>query len=154
VSAIHVGVRFPCLFGGCRHASTSKGSLKNHCIARHGVIGGHVCEWVGCGGVFQSPFALVVHVSGVHEKKRWLCEFPGCDKHFSQKSNLGPHIEWHDGWRHRCLCVGRLCRYVCFKKSGMTSHIRGVHDVLTDLVIGVDFERFNEWDDRVLKRGG
>jgi len=148
VSGVHVGVRFPCVFDGCRHAATRKGHLKKHCIARHGVIGGHVCEWVGCGGVFATPSALAIHVSSVHEKKRWLCDWPvSCGKHFSSKGTLTAHIRWHEGLRFRCLCVGRMCRYVCDQKGQMTSHIRGKHGVLRDLVLGVDFERFNYWEE-------
>jgi len=66
------------------------------------------------------------------------------------KGDRDQHMLWHEGWRYRCLSG---CDCVMGDRSHMVSHVRGKHDVLVDVLLGVHLERFNVWDEHAYKGG-
>jgi hypothetical protein len=77
-----------------------------------GTGGDHICRWLGCGLGFDSPAALMVHVTDDHvgsKKATYVCEWDDCPRAlegrvFSQRQKVLRHMQTHTGARGVSRC--------------------------------------------------
>jgi KRAB domain-containing zinc finger protein len=62
-------------------------------VERAHIFENHPCEV--CGKIYKTKDYLVNHVRAIHEPRRYVCDFPGCDKKFPVSNKLKIHRKIH-----------------------------------------------------------
>ncbi|KAJ3182246.1 zinc-finger protein [Gaertneriomyces sp. JEL0708] len=89
----------------------------------------HVCEWQGCGVVFQDIPSLVAHISELHigsGKATYQCLWEGCTREqrpFTKRHKIHNHLRIHTGERP-FVCPAEGCGKRFSRQDGLNTHIK------------------------------
>jgi len=98
-----------------------KGNLQTHINTVHLKLKPFQC--IECDQSFGQNGSLKQHIDSVHKKIRFHCSFDGCDKSFSDKSNLSKHLQLHEGQVNLCDQCGKTFT----RKGNLNRHKKQVH---------------------------
>lgn len=83
-----------CPFDGCEYTPPTRQRKRQHEEAVHQGIRRFVCQWPGCGRTSSHKSELKHHFDSVHLKLAWI-ECHVCHKTFSHKSSVRCHMRSH-----------------------------------------------------------
>lgn len=89
---IHGEKQFICKFEGCGKKFLDNSKLRRHMLVHTGEKP-FKCD--SCGKMFSLDFNLKTHLRTHTGEKPYYCSVPGCDKRFTQSSNLSAHEKSH-----------------------------------------------------------
>lgn len=127
----------------CDAAFSRSVDLSTHKLRLHSDIRPFVCDFDAGGEDGKCPFKcvtkydLVVHQRKHSGEKPCACDHPGCDKKFSQLSNLASHKKRAHLKLKPFACDFEECEYKCFSSQELEAHKRGIHTGETPFVCDV-----------------
>ena len=83
---------FVCQIPGCGKKFLDNSKLRRHQLVHTGERP-HKC--LQCGRLFSLDFNLKTHMRTHTGEKPYVCKFPGCNRRFTQSSNLSAHEKVH-----------------------------------------------------------
>jgi hypothetical protein len=85
--------------GTCKHTTpfTRLSSLNEHVAKQHEGTAARVpCEWPGCDKGFTDRARMRRHYDSAHRGVTYTCDFPGCGKTFTRKDHAMTHKKTHE----------------------------------------------------------
>lgn len=88
----------------CSKQFTTKQILQRHRIAQHDQSKDFKCDQCDTWFSSSNNHELIKHVNEVHNGfKKFICEFPGCNKEFSRRDALKRHKQCHEKGRNAVI---------------------------------------------------
>ncbi|GAA5926852.1 C2H2-type zinc finger protein [Sporobolomyces koalae] len=94
---------YPCTEPGCDKRFWTNQHLRKHIEVMHR---GKTYDCTQCDEKFRKHHQLRAHIAAVHctpGTKPFLCDYPGCERSFTQKVHLKAHLKTHDPSRYVCM---------------------------------------------------